>query len=98
MNVDNDDISTFYQTLKAIEEYKSFYEYSENKCFFSAFPNKISIYHYFEDIVNLHNYLNEPNEILKNYNCFEVFCWSPLRIFFFYELDEKSILSSILIF
>lgn len=36
INADNEDISAFYQVLKAIEEYKLFHEYSENKYIFSC--------------------------------------------------------------
>ena len=95
MNVDYDGIYAYYQTLKAIGEYKSFYEYSENKCTFSsAFSNEISVYHYFEDIVNSHYYLNELHEIFRKYNCFVKFCYSPLKIYIFFKLDEKIILIS----
>ena len=51
MNVHYDGIYAYYQTLKAIGEYKSFDEYSENKCTFSpAFSNEISVYHYFKTL------------------------------------------------
>ena len=51
MNVHYDGIYAYYQTIKAIGEYKSFDEYSENKCTFSsAFSNEISVYHYFKTL------------------------------------------------
>lgn len=56
------------------------------------FLTKSLFYHYFEDIVNPHDYLNELNEMFKKYNYFEKFCCPPQRIYFFYELDEKNIL------
>ena len=90
MSGDNEDISAFYRTLKAIEEYESFYDYYENKCtFFAVFPNEITLYHYFEGLVDSHDYLNELNEIFEKYGCYKKLCWSPLRIHFFYEHNEK---------
>ena len=92
-NVGNEEIYAFYTALKTIKEYRSLYEFPETKCiYFSPFPNKITLYYYLEDVVNAYDYLAELNEISNKYYCFTNFCWSQLRICFFYEHKLKKIL------
>ena len=92
MNANNNDISAFYDVLKVIEEYKSLHKFSDKRCiFFAAFPNEISLYYYFGVIVNLHDYLNELNETFNKHDCFEKFLWSPLKIYFYHDFDQRSV-------
>ena len=90
MNINNDDILAFYDTLEVIEEYRSLHGFSD-KSFCSVSQRIILLYHYFEDIVNLHDYFNELNESFKKCNCFEKFLSLPLKIYFCYDFNEKNV-------
>ena len=83
MNVDNEEISAFCNALKAIEEFESLYEFPETKWFFFCISQRNFFLSFFEDVANLHDYLNKLNELFKKYNYFDKFCWSGLEIYIF---------------
>ena len=75
MNANNDELSIFYDALKAIEEYRSLHEFPDKRCIFLLhFPTK------FCSIITL--------ETL--YNCFKKNLWLPLKIYFCYDFNERN--------